>query len=135
MTYSKKLPIVTGAIFIFTLIFCLLSGGDYTVRMTAITTTASAFTGTIIWYLKKAQVENTYKLDMSSYKEKAKVELDHLENLIRIKKEYEINDTEIDEMYFKSDLDDMTREAFQKIRTNVDTAQADARPNSGDFAQ
>ena len=72
---------------------------------------------------------------MSSYKEKAKVELDHLENLIRIKKEYEINDTEIDEMYFKSDLDDMTREAFQKIRTNVDTAQADARPNSGDFAQ
>ena len=87
MTYSKKLPIVTGIIFIFVVIFCLLHPSNYesaTVYVTAITASGGVFAGNVIYYNKKSMVENVAKIDMSCYSKKAKIELDTLERKLQL---------------------------------------------------
>lgn len=70
--YSKQLPVFTGIIFIcclvraFTMDFSNYM--DLTVYATIITVSGSIFGSTIVWYMKKAQVENNVKLKIELYK-------------------------------------------------------------------
>ena len=128
LTYSKKLPIITGIIFAFTVVFCLLFANYEmtTVYVTAITATGGCFTGVLVRYMSKAQAENVYKLDIASYKDKSEVELTQLEKIVELQKKYGITEDDILNARLKSDLDEMLNEDFQKVRNNVDNAKADA---------
>lgn len=136
LTYSKKLPIITGVIFAFVVVFCLVFGNGYemgTVYVTAITVSGGCFTGVLVSYLRKAQAENVYKLDVASYKDKSEVELSQLEKIVELQKKYGITEDDIIEARMKSSLDEMLSEDFQKVRNNIDNAKTDTQINEMDF--
>lgn len=128
ITYSKLLPIVTGAVFIFTLLYCLLFGSDYssTILVTALTASAGAFTGTCVWYMKKAQSENMYKLKIALFDHEYNNELDYLEKVIVLKQKYNVSDLEINEIKANSIIDDLKDDAFRSINGSIDSLMEDA---------
>lgn len=130
VTYSKVLPIVTGVIFIAVIILCFtMPMADYTqgtVYVTALTASAGCFTGVCVWYMKKAQSENAYKLQMSMYREQAKLELENLEKRLEIERKFNITKEQIDLQRMDSQLDDMTQDSFMDVQNCVDMAKSEA---------
>ena len=70
--YSKLLPFITCFVFLIclyqTFITDFSSYVDLTLYATIITVSGSIFGTTIVWYMKKAQVENNVKLKIELYK-------------------------------------------------------------------
>ena len=138
ISYSKILPVITGSIFVFVIVFSLLT--PYmtydlgTVCVTAITASAGCFTGTCVWYMKKAQAENAYKLQMAVYKEQARLELENLEKRFEIKQKFGVSKDDIDMQRMDSQLDDMTLDSFESVKSTVNMA-ADEANSSIDVSQ
>ncbi len=130
VTYSKALPIITGLVFIGVVLYVILNpAADYytaNTHVTAITASAGCFTGVCVWYMKKAQAENAYKLQMELYKEQAGLELENLRQRLAIQREFQIGKDEIDRERIDSQLDDIVQDSFRKARNTVDNAESEA---------
>lgn len=121
--YSKKIPIITGILFVFVLLcsilpfFCV----DSTIWISLISATGGVFTSAIIWYMKKAQIENAYKLKMGLYEKASEVRLKFLRESLKIQKKYGVTQTELNEIEFNNPIDDFEDAALSDLQQTVDT--------------
>ena len=137
LTYSKKLPLVTGLLFTAALVYGLICSNyeNSTLCITAISVTGGVFAGTVLMYMRKAMRENIYKLDVASLKEKSAIELDHVEKVILIKKKYAVDDIEIEQIKYESSLDEACNEGYMSMRENIQSGKIEANESSEmDFA-
>lgn len=132
-SYSKILPITTGSIFLIVIIFSFIAigfpddfGNSAAVLGTMLGAAGGVFGSSIIWYMKKAQAENVYKLDLAVFKEKSALELEQYEKILQIKDKYHLTDVEFNQLQYETDLDDMTRDSFQRMQNNVTQSIQDA---------
>lgn len=96
LQYSKLIVIVSGIVFISILVYCLSVDYstvlDVSIYSVAITITGGIFGSSIVWYEKKAQVENVAKIQLRHIKEVSKVEFETYEKKVRLQKELGILD-------------------------------------------
>lgn len=102
MQYSKLLPILTGLFFGVTLGFSILEGlsvtdygGGSTIFVTALTVSGGVFGSSIIWYMKKAQVENVFKVKSTLYKTISEEQIRYAEEMLRLQEEYKVSQDKI----------------------------------------
>lgn len=111
MQFSKKIIIIAGIIAIFgipiTAAASIWLGLSEMISITIITAIGSIITTSIVWYLKKSQVENNTRIYMEAYKDLAKFKYDHNE---------EINDL----------IEDAENNMLNKINNNLNNAMDEA---------
>ena len=130
MQYSKLLPIFTGIIFV----CCLLRAFtvdfsnyvDLTVYATSITVSGGIFGSTVIWYMKKAQVENNVKLKIELYKVAFQEQLKYKEQMLIIKNKYMLSEEEFMDMENDSPIMNLDGTIFSSIEETIDVSQNDA---------
>lgn len=128
--YSKLLPLFTGIIFaccllkVFTMDFS--NYVDLTAYATAITVSGSIFGTTIVWYMKKAQVENNVKLKIELYKTAFQEQLKYKEQMFIIKNKYLLNNEEFAEMEMDNPLSGLGEEIYASIEDTINTSQCEA---------
>lgn len=133
MQYSKILPILTGILFGVTLIVSILVGaqitdynGGSTIFVTALTVSGGVFGSSIIWYMKKAQVENVFKVKSTLYKTISREQINYAEEMLRLQEEYKISKDEIRTLDLDSQLDDLKMSAIMDMTGSLDQAMSDA---------
>ena len=133
MQYSKLLPILTGILFGITLAFSILEGfnvtdysGSSTIFVTALTVSGGVFGSSIIWYMKKAQVENIFKVKSTLYKTISDEQIRYAEEMLRLQQEYEVSQDKIRSLDMDSQLDDLKLSAMMDMSGTIDQAMSDA---------
>lgn len=121
--YSKMLPIATGLLFIAITIPCFIFPIDSSIAMTTIGITGSVFGSSIIFYLRKAQTENSYKIRLSLYQEATKQRLFYNSNMMKLRKKYELDDYLVQEIENQNNLMD---DAFENLNSETNRALDDA---------
>lgn len=123
--YSKIWPIITGILFLVCLVIGfkadLTSVLDTSVYVTSITVSGAIFGSTLVWYCKKSQSENVYKLKVGLYKEVSKERLKFNERMMELKKEYSMSDDDVMNIENQSDMDEMMDESLSSAKTSLDT--------------
>lgn len=121
--FSKLLPLLTGIIFLVSIYSSFhidySSVMDTAVYCTALTISGGIFGTTIVWYLKKSQVENIYKIKMGLYQEVSKQQLTYNEKMYKLKKEYALTDMDTIEID-NSTLEEMKSEELNGLRNYVE---------------
>lgn len=114
MQYSKVLPIVTGIIFLACLgLPIYFRDIDTSIFISAIGISGGIFGSSIIFYLKKAQVENTYKIKISLYEKAAEVRLKYNKEMASINN-------------MQDDMQDIMEDALSDAKQTVDSAMDEA---------
>ena len=134
ITWSKLMLVCTGLIFIICILFVFYmyitgkidSSYDTTVIATCITVTGTIFGSNLCWYSKKAASENHYKLRMSLYNDATKVRLQFNEEMMKLKKEYDMTDEDVAEIDASGDIDDMMDSAIQDVVSDLDNYKDEA---------
>ena len=129
MQYSKVLPIITGLLFGVTLVFSMLnglSGGNSTIFITALTVSGGVFGSSIIWYMKKAQVENVFKVKSTLYKTISREQIHYAEEMLKLQEEYGVSKDKIRNLDMDSQLDDLKMSAIMDMTGSLDQAMSDA---------
>lgn len=129
VTFSKILVVVTGSMFIFAGLFAVFmylsgkieNGYDTTAMVTLITVSGSIFASNLCWYSKKSASENHYKLRMSLYRESADIRLQFNEAMIKLQKENNLTQSDIDNIESQSDCDEMMQDALNSVVSDLDT--------------
>ena len=130
LQYSKIIPIATGLLFC----ACLYTAFnvdystvlDVSVYVTALTISGSGFISSIIWYLKKSQAENVFKLKIELYKQASRERLHYNEQMIVLKNKYFLSDEELVEIENESPMDDFEESALSDVTMSTDEAMNDA---------
>lgn len=133
-SYSKMLVFVTGFIFILVLAFVFYlytsanidSNIDVTVLVTCVTVTGTIFASNLCWYSKKAAGENNYKLRMSLYRDSSEVRLHYNECMMKLMKQYDMSEDDIDKINSDSDMDEMMDSALNDTVNNLDENRDDS---------
>lgn len=129
VTYSKGIPMVTGILFIVTLIVCVVLSNfnknifDTTVMVTAISVTGAIFGSSLIWYFKKAGSENQYKLRMSMYEDVVNQRLYFTEEMLKLRIKYCASEEDIAMIDAEGEIDDLMEETFQNINNKMNQEQ------------
>jgi hypothetical protein len=129
VTYSKGIPLVTGSLFIVTLIVCVILANfnknvfDTTVMVTAISVTGAIFGSSLIWYFKKAGSENQYKLRMSMYEDVVNQRLYFTEEILKLRIKYGASEEDIAEIDNIGEIDNLMEETFQNINNKMNQEQ------------
>ncbi|MBR6289396.1 MAG: hypothetical protein IKR19_08675 [Acholeplasmatales bacterium] len=129
VTYSKGIPIITGALFILTLIVCIILSNfnknvfDTTVMVTSISVTGAIFGSSLIWYFKKAGSENQYKLRMSMYEDVVNQRLYFTEEMLKLRIKYGASEDDIAEIDAIGEIDDLMEETFQNMNNKMNQEQ------------
>lgn len=129
VTYSKGLPIITGIIFIITLIVCIICINanqnimDTAVMVTAISVTGAIFGSCLVWYFKKAGSENQYKLRMSMYEDVVNQRLYFTEEMLKLRLKYCASEDDIAEIDAIGEIDDLMEETFQNMNNKMNQEQ------------
>ena len=120
--YSKKIPIVTGVIFISFTLLSMFFGDiiDSTLAMTSISVSGGIFGSSIIWYLKKSQVENSFKLKCEQLKQTVNYRLYFIEESLKLQKKYNVSSYQIDEIESKGPIDEMENSTMDNLSQIVD---------------
>lgn len=120
--YSKKIPIVTGVIFISFTLLSMFFGNiiDSTLAMTSISVSGGIFGSSIIWYLKKSQVENSFKLKCEQLKQTVNYRLYFIEETLKLQKKYNVSSYQIDEIESKGPIDEMENSTMDNLSQIVD---------------
>lgn len=133
MQYSKLLPILTGMLFGITLGFSILEGlsvtdysGGSTIFVTALTVSGGVFGSSIIWYMKKAQVENIFKVKSTLYKIISHEQIKYAEEMLRLQEEYNVSKDKIRSLDLDSQLDDLKQSAMMDMNGSIEQAMSDA---------
>lgn len=128
--YSKLLPVFTGIIFIacifraFTVDFT--NYVDLTVYATSITVSGGIFGSTVIWYMKKAQVENNVKLKIELYKVVFQEQINYKEKMLILKNKYMLSEEEMVEMENDYSIMNLDDNVLSSIEGTIDQYQNDA---------
>lgn len=129
--YSKFVHISSLVIFISVLAYSLTSNGDgmynTIIYTTAITVSGTLCALTVVWYLKKSQVENVYKLQMGLVESISKNEIETTREKLHIKKEYGVTDFDLEEISNSSSLDEFKNKSIADIQSQLDDAMNDAK--------
>lgn len=123
--YSKKIPVITGIIFSACIIIAVFNP-DSTTSVTALTVSGGIFGASIIWYMKKSQVENSFKLKSALYEKAANVRYEYSRKILELQREFCIDQNKIDEIESRSPIDEFEDEALYSLKNTVDTDEADA---------
>lgn len=124
--YSKIITVITCILFVVFTMIALFLNVDSSVAMTAIGCAGGVFGSSVIFYLRKSQQENTYKIRISSYEESVKQRLYFNEQMMILKKKYDMTDEDVDNIENQSDMDDMMNDAFSSMKNGIDEAEADS---------
>lgn len=85
MQFSKKIIVIAGIIAIFgipvTAAASIWLGLSEMISIAIITAIGSIIATSIVWYLKKSQVENNTRIYMEAYKDLAKFKYEHNEDI------------------------------------------------------
>ena len=133
LTYSKLIVLITAIIFVVCLLlsfYAFLTSTvdtaiDTTVLVTAITVSGSIFGSNLCWYSKKAAGENNYKLRMALYKDSTETRLKYNEEMMKLMKEYDISEEDIEKINDSADIDDMMDNALNDTISNLDENRDD----------
>ena len=133
LTYSKLIVLITAIIFVVCLLlsfYAFLTSTvdtaiDTTVLVTAITVSGSIFGSNLCWYSKKAAGENNYKLRMALYKDSTETRLKYNEEMMKLMKEYDISEEDIEKINDSADIDDMMDNALNDTVNNLDENRDD----------
>lgn len=127
--FSKLLPVFTGLIFFVCVYYAFhidySSVIDTAVYCTALTISGGIFGTTIVWYLKKSQAENTYKIKIGLYQEVNKQEILYNKTMAILKEKYNLTDEDVAELE-NSSLALMKYDAFQDVNGHVNAVMEDA---------
>ena len=129
VTFSKGIPVVTGVLFILTLIVCIVCINlnqnifDTAVMVTAISVTGAIFGSSLIWYFKKAGSENQYKLRMSMYEDVVNQRLYFTEEMLKLRIKYCASEDDIAEIDAIGEIDDLMEETFQNMNNKMNQEQ------------
>ena len=120
--YSKKIPIVTGVIFISFTLLSMFFGNiiDSTLAMTSISVSGGIFGSSIIWYLKKSQAENSFKLKCEQLKQTVNYRLYCIEETLKLQQKYNVSSYQIDEIESKGPIDEMENSTMDNLSQIVD---------------
>ena len=133
LTYSKLIVLITAIIFVVCLLlsfYAFLTSTvdtaiDTTVLVTAITVSGSIFGSNLCWYSKKAAGENNYKLRIALYKDSTETRLKYNEEMMKLMKEYDISEEDIEKINDSADIDDMMDNALNDTVNNLDENRDD----------
>lgn len=129
VTFSKGIPVVTGSLFIITLLVCVFLSNfnknvyDTTVMVTAISVTGAIFGSSLIWYFKKAGSENQYKLRMSMYEDVVNQRLYFTEEMLKLRIKYGASEEDIAMIDDEGEIDDLMEETFQNMNNKMNQEQ------------
>ena len=129
VTFSKGIPVVTGSLFILTLLVCVFLSNfnknvyDTTVMVTAISVTGAIFGSSLIWYFKKAGSENQYKLRMSMYEDVVNQRLYFTEEMLKLRIKYGASEEDIAMIDDEGEIDDLMEETFQNMNNKMNQEQ------------
>lgn len=134
VSWSKGQTLLTAALFIIVLGFVFymyLSGKietaiDTTILVSCVTVSGSIFGSNLVWYSKKAASENHYKLRMSLYKEATSIRLDYNEKMMKLMKENDMCEEDIEKIDSMSDIDEMMDSALNCTVSELDNQLEDA---------
>lgn len=132
--YSRILPVLTGAVFIYVLWksfhINIEDFVDASIYVTAITSSAAIWGSSIIWYSKKRLSENAFLLRMQLYKESSKQRLWFNRKMVELMEEYRLNENDMMRLNEFGEIDDMMNNAMNDVIQVVDTSQSEAdQPN------
>lgn len=127
--FSKLLPVFTGLIFFICVYYAFhidySSVVDTAVYCTALTISGGIFGTTIVWYLKKSQAENTYKIKIGLYQEVNRQEILYNKTMCILKNKYSLTDEDVMNLE-NSSLALMKGEAFNDVSGHVNQVMDDA---------
>lgn len=94
--FSKKMVFIPWIPFLFIVgLFAYLVLTNYEITeihqyifISLITATGGIAATTNVWYLKKSQAENTYKVKKSLYEDISRIDLEHLEKSLELRQKY-----------------------------------------------
>lgn len=132
--YSRMLPVLTGAVFIYVLWKAfhinIEDFVDASIYVTAITSSAAIWGSSIIWYSKKRLSENAFLLRMQLYKESSKQRLWFNRKMVELMEEYRLDENDMMRLNEFGEIDDMMNNAMNDVIQVVDTSQSEAdQPN------
>lgn len=130
--FSKLIVLVSGVIFIGTLVICiskdLSSLYDSSMYLGAITVTGGVFGSAIVWYEKKSQAENVAKIQLQHIKDLSEIEFNVYERKVRLQKELHIlgqPDIPMDPEGV-SHVDEALEAVINRSLTHLDTSMEEA---------
>jgi hypothetical protein len=127
--YSKMIPVATGLLFC----VCLFKAFsidyssvlDVSVYASALTISGGLLGSAIIWYMKKSQAENVFKLKIELYKQASREKLHYNEQMIVLKNKYMLSEDEMME-YDDTTMDGFVDSALSDATDDLDNAMEDA---------
>lgn len=125
--FSKKMAIASFLPFIFCVLFTaflMLKNTDLndTIIVAMFSATAGIAATTNVFYLRKSQTENTYKVKMSLYRDAADVNIEYMRKRLELQKEY----GDLDSIESESPITDMMSEALTDVKDSVAEDMNDA---------
>lgn len=132
-TWSKGIVLVTGILFIVVVLFTLymyITGSISSVYDTAslgicISVSGAIFGSNLVWYSKKAASENHFKLRIALFSDSAKIRLQYNEEMMKLMKQYDMSEEDIEKINDSGDLDDMMNSSISKVIEGLDQDQDD----------
>lgn len=129
LSFSKLTVVVTYVIFIFTLIFGFILANnerDTTFFVAAVGICGTILATNVVFYCRKSQAENIIKLRTQFVSSTSKTQIDTFEGMLKLKKEYQITDEELEELKTHTFLDEFTDNAILSTDSKLDTLEDSA---------
>lgn len=76
--------------------------------------------------MKKAQVENIFKVKSTLYKTISEEQIRYAEEMLRLQEEYKVSQDKIRSLDMDSQLDDLKQSAMMDMSGTIDQAMSDA---------
>lgn len=128
--FSKLIIVVAAILFAATLIHCFTNPAlDTGAMATEIAVTGGLFSTSVVAYYNKSKLENVHKLRMSQYEKVAGIEYKYYEKKMRLKKELGLTESDIQEVYASSVLDDYVQEALNMDNSFLEEKMTEASAN------
>lgn len=128
--YSKILPLLTGFLFAIVIIYSMLFNQDgmnnSMIYITAITTSGGCFGASIIWYMKKSQVENVSMHKKDLYKTISEEQINYAREMMKLQTEFNVSKEQIDSINFESQLDELKDDSIRDMQNTINNAMSDA---------
>lgn len=128
--YSKILPLFTGLLFALITIYSILFNQDgmnsSAIYITAITTSGGCFGASIIWYMKKSQIENVSMHKKDLYKTISSEQINYAKEMMILQKEFNVSKQDIENLDFDSQLDELKDDSIRDMQNTINNAMSDA---------
>ena len=128
--YSKTIPVLTGLLFCiclykaFTVDYSTVL--DVSIYASALTISGGLLGSSIIFYLRKSQAENVFKIKIELYKQASREKLYYNEEMIKLKSRYMLSEEEMMELENDSAMDGFVDSALSDVTSTTDNAMDDA---------